>query len=111
MAAKPTTSDDTNLPEFVTRRGLIELVRRRLGAPLTRGKLNKALREGKGPEPAGRWGNADLFNTVVGLDWARSLVTHRAPGEQKLIPEKNATARTRAGSSVTSARTGHRITE
>ena len=71
--------DDTSLPEKVTRRGLVEIFRKKIGAPLTRGKLNKAIREGNGPEIEGRWGNADLIDTVKGLAWARSEAALNRP--------------------------------
>jgi hypothetical protein len=83
MPTKPT--DDPNLPEYVTRRELVRLARQTLGLPLTRGKLNKALREGKGPERIAHWGNADLFVTAKAIDWVRSCVTHLPRGRSRNV--------------------------
>ena len=61
--------DGHDLPEYVTARELIPLIRRKTGLPLTRGKLKNEVARGTGPPVVGRWGNCRLFDPRQGLEW------------------------------------------
>ena len=56
---------------FVTRKGLAEHVKDKLGIPLTVSRINKLAMKRKGPPKAGNYGPTELYDPDVGLDWAK----------------------------------------
>ena len=60
---------------LLTRNQIVEVARTELGIPITKSTIEKAAMNGTGPQPAARYGKAFLYERIVALNWARSLVT------------------------------------
>ena len=66
--------------KYVTRVGLVELVNKELGIPLSLSVLNKDACQGRGPKVAARYGNKDLYLPEEGLRYARSRIKRTTEG-------------------------------
>ena len=59
---------------YVTRQGVVEIVRRELGVPLTASRLMKDCALGRGPKPAAIFGKQHLYFEADALAYGKSLV-------------------------------------
>ena len=64
--------------KFVTRREGVKLVRER-GIPLTVGRVNKDAMNGRGPEPVGKYGLAEIYTVEEFIRYAIDRVLKNAP--------------------------------
>jgi hypothetical protein len=65
--------DDTAFP-LLTRRQVVELVRRQTGVPLTLSRLMKDGATGRAPKPAAVFGRQHLYSEADALSYAKALI-------------------------------------
>ena len=65
--------------KYVTRLGIVDLVNKELGVPITLSTVNKDTHYGRGPIPVARYGNKDLYTPEEALRYGRSRVVKRTP--------------------------------
>src|SRR5215472_10347560 len=54
---------------------LVAFINRKIGFPLKLSSFRKLKSQGRGPEPAARWGRQDLYKPQVGVDWIVALAS------------------------------------
>jgi hypothetical protein len=77
---------DNEFP-LVTRRELVDLMRKETGIPVTYSRLMKDGASGRGPQPVATFGKRHLYRPADGLAYAKSLIHPVQAGETKLEPE------------------------
>jgi hypothetical protein len=66
-------------PQYVTRRGGVELVRQKTGIPLSKSTVDKDCHLGRGPKPVAKYGPKHLYEPEEFLRYARARVVKLTP--------------------------------
>lgn len=59
---------------LLTREEAVEAIRRELGIPITKRRIDRAASEGTGPAPKAKYGHSFLYEKETVLAWAQTLI-------------------------------------